>query len=91
MKANFNAAGVDYRDRISVACWVVVFGLGISLLVQIPTTQLTFRALGSPITLSLSVMPCWAAAGATAPAGAAAGAGAHGCLSWGESNKEAKS
>jgi len=52
MKAKI--AGVDYRDRISVASWVVVFGLAISLLVQIPTTQITFRALGSPITLSLS-------------------------------------
>ena len=46
--------GVDYRDRISVATWVVVFGLGVSLLLEIPTTQITFRALGSPITLSLS-------------------------------------
>lgn len=49
-----SSASVDYRDRISVACWVVVFGLAASLLVQIPTTQITFRALGSPITLSLS-------------------------------------
>jgi hypothetical protein len=54
MKANSAARGVDYRDRISVACWVVVFGLGVSLLLQIPTTQIAFRALGSPITLSLS-------------------------------------
>jgi hypothetical protein len=54
MKTNSSAAGVDYRDRISVACWVVVFGLGVSLLVQIPTTLITFRALGSPITLPLS-------------------------------------
>lgn len=46
--------GVDYRDRISVATWVVVFGLGVSLLLEIPTTQITFRALGSPITISLS-------------------------------------
>ena len=52
--ANRFAAGVDYRDRISIACWVVVFGLGVSLLVQIPTTQITFRALGSPITLPLT-------------------------------------
>jgi len=44
----------DYRDRISVASWVVVFGLGLSLLLEIPTTQITFRALGSPITLDLS-------------------------------------
>ena len=71
MKANFNAAGVDYRDRISVACWVVVFGLGISLLVQIPTTQITFRALGSPVTLPLTagtVMAVLVAAAAAAGA-----------------------
>ena len=71
MKAYFTARGVDYRDRISVACWVVVFGLGISLLVQIPTTQITFRALGSPITLSLSAGNLMALAVAVA---AAAGA-----------------
>lgn len=47
-------AAVDYRDRISVTCWVVVFGLGVSLLVQIPTTQISFRALGSPISIALS-------------------------------------
>lgn len=46
--------GVDYRDRISIATWVLVFGLGMSLLLEIPTLQITFRALGSPITLSLS-------------------------------------
>jgi hypothetical protein len=46
--------GVDYRDRISIATWVVVFGLGVSLLLEIPTTQVTLRALGSPVTLSLS-------------------------------------
>ncbi len=71
MKAYLTAGGVDYRDRISVACWVVVLGLGISLLVQIPTTQLTFRALGSPITLSLSAGNLMALAVAMA---AAAGA-----------------
>jgi hypothetical protein len=71
MKANFNAAGVDYRDRISVACWVVIFGLGISLLVQLPTPQLTFRALGSPITLSLTAGTLMAVlVGAAAAAGA---------------------
>jgi Protein of unknown function (DUF5656) len=47
-------SGADYRDRISVATWVVVFGLGVSLLLEIPTTQIAFRALGSPITLSLT-------------------------------------
>lgn len=47
-------SGIDYRDRISVATWVIVFGLGVSLLLEIPTTQIAFRALGSPITLSLS-------------------------------------
>lgn len=46
---------VDYRDRISVVTWVIVFGLGLSLLLEIPTTVITFRALGSPVSLPLSV------------------------------------
>lgn len=47
---------VDYRDRISVVTWVLVFGLGLSLLLEIPTTRITFRALGSPMTLPLSAI-----------------------------------
>lgn len=49
-----DAGVIDYRDRISVVTWVLVFGLGLSLLLEIPTTLVTFRALGSPITLPFS-------------------------------------
>ncbi len=35
-------ADVDYRDRISVATWMVVLGLGLSLLVQLPTAEISF-------------------------------------------------
>ena len=49
-----DAGIIDYRDRISVVTWVLVFGLGLSLLLEIPTTLVTFRALGSPITLPFS-------------------------------------
>lgn len=46
--------GVDYRDRISVTTWVLVLGLGLSLVLQLPTTIVSFRALGSPTSLELS-------------------------------------
>jgi hypothetical protein len=49
------SAAADYRDRISVVTWVLVFGMGLSLLLEIPTTIVTFRALGSPISLLFSV------------------------------------
>jgi hypothetical protein len=42
---------VDYRDRISVATWLVIVGLGASLLLQLPTIELSFWALGSPISI----------------------------------------
>jgi hypothetical protein len=45
---------VDYRDRISVVTWLLVFGLGLSLLYRLSTTVLTFNALGSPISISLT-------------------------------------
>ncbi|MBK8049617.1 MAG: hypothetical protein IPK16_22410 [Anaerolineales bacterium] len=45
---------MDYRDRISVVTWVLVFGFGLSMLLEIPTTLISFRALGSPITIPLS-------------------------------------
>lgn len=48
------AAGVDYRDRISVVTWVVVLGFALSQLLDIPTTLITVRALGSPASLPLS-------------------------------------
>lgn len=46
--------GVDYRDRISVTTWVLVLGLSLSLVLQLPTTIVSFRALGSPTSLELS-------------------------------------
>jgi hypothetical protein len=47
-------ADVDYRDRVSVATWMVVLGLGLSLLVQFPSAEISFWALGSPISLSIT-------------------------------------
>ncbi len=47
---------VDYRDRISVATWVIVFCLGTSLLLDVPTIILTFTALGSPVSIPLGEM-----------------------------------
>ncbi|HAJ37609.1 MAG TPA: hypothetical protein DCL15_18225 [Chloroflexi bacterium] len=47
-------AGVDYRDRISVTSWVLVLGFGLSLVLELPTTMIGFRALGSPTSLELS-------------------------------------
>ena len=45
---------IDYRDRISVVTWLVVFGMGLSLLFTIPSANITFRALGSPISIPLT-------------------------------------
>lgn len=45
---------IDYRDRISVVTWLFVFGLGLSLLYTLPTTVITLRALGSPVSISLT-------------------------------------
>jgi hypothetical protein len=45
---------VDYKDRISVATWMVVLGLGLSLLVRLPTAEISFWALGSPVTISIT-------------------------------------
>ncbi len=44
----------DYRDRISVVVWIFVLGLALSLIFEIPTAVITFRALGSPVGLNLS-------------------------------------
>ena len=49
-------ADVDYRDRISVVTWLIVFGLGLSIVFDIPTRLVSFRALGSPVS-SLTVFP----------------------------------
>ena len=45
---------IDFRDRISVVTWVLVFGLGASILLKLPTAVFTFRALGSPISIPFS-------------------------------------
>ncbi|NJN83515.1 MAG: hypothetical protein HC802_15355 [Caldilineaceae bacterium] len=47
-------ASVDYRDRISVVTWLIVFGLGLSLLFDISTRIISFTALGSPVSIPLS-------------------------------------
>lgn len=44
-------ATVDYRDRVSVATWLVVLGLGGSLLVDLPTVVLRAWAFGSPVSV----------------------------------------
>lgn len=44
----------DYRDRISVVTWLLVFGLGMSQLYSLPTAVLSFNALGSPISIPLT-------------------------------------
>jgi hypothetical protein len=49
------ARPIDYRDRISVITWLLVFGLGLSLLYDLPTAAtFTFNALGSPISIALT-------------------------------------
>jgi hypothetical protein len=62
---------VDYRDRISVVTWLFVFALGVSQLYSLPTTVITLRALGSPISIALTktlvaalVLALFSAAGA---------------------------
>jgi hypothetical protein len=45
---------IDYRDRISVVTWILIFGLGISLLYDLPAALFTVNALGSPISLPLT-------------------------------------
>jgi hypothetical protein len=47
-------ADVDYRDRVSVATWMVMLGLGLSLLVRLPTLEISFWALGSPISIPIT-------------------------------------
>src|SRR3954462_5525637 len=47
-------ADVDYRDRVSVATWMVMLGLGLSLLVRLPTAEISFWALGSPVAIPIT-------------------------------------
>ncbi len=44
---------VDYRDRISVVTWLLVFGLGLSVLVDVPTRVLSLNMLGSPVSVAI--------------------------------------
>ncbi len=64
-------AYVDYRDRISVATWLIVFGLGLSLIIDLPTLVLNLRAFRTPLSIALNetilaavVLAALAAAGA---------------------------
>ncbi|GIV68523.1 DUF5656 family protein [Caldilinea sp.] len=47
-------SGLDYRDRISVTTWVLVFGFGLSLIVEIPSIVIRFRAFGTPAEIELT-------------------------------------
>jgi hypothetical protein len=45
---------LDYRDHISVTVWVMIFGFGLSLIAQIPTAVIRFRAFGTPTEIELT-------------------------------------
>lgn len=45
---------LDYRDCISVTTWVLVFGFALSLVAQIPTVVIRFRAFGTPTEVELT-------------------------------------
>lgn len=46
---------VNYRDRISIVTWLLVFGLGVSLLFTLPRAfRISFMALGSPVALEVT-------------------------------------
>lgn len=47
-------ASIDYRERISVVTWITVFGIGLSLLLDVPTMLINLSALGSPISFPIS-------------------------------------
>lgn len=61
----------DYRDRISVATWVVVAGLTASLIFEPPVIRWSFWALGSPVSI-LITNTIWAAVFVAAVAAAGA-------------------
>ncbi|MEX1021428.1 MAG: hypothetical protein WDZ49_17335 [Litorilinea sp.] len=54
MVRGYAVADVDYRDRISVACWMVVLGLSAGLIFELPQATFTFNAFGSPATVELT-------------------------------------
>ncbi len=45
---------VDFRDRISIASWPLVLGLGLSLFLVLPTIEFSFVAFRSPVTIPLT-------------------------------------
>lgn len=45
---------VDYRERISVATWPLVVGLGLSLFFELPPIEFSFWALGSPVAIPIT-------------------------------------
>ncbi len=49
-------ARADYRERISVATWLVVLTLGASLVIDLPSAIVSFWAFGSPVTLPFTGM-----------------------------------
>ncbi|MFZ4848240.1 MAG: hypothetical protein ACOYL7_03805 [Caldilinea sp.] len=51
----------SYPERISVATWVLVFGFGLSLLLQIPTVEIRFWAFGSPTQVEVTATTVMAA------------------------------
>ena len=49
------SALIDYHDRISVATWLLVFGMGLRLLFSLPLTpKFEFSAFGSPIAFAIT-------------------------------------
>lgn len=49
------SALIDYHDRISVATWLLVFGMGLRLLFSLPLTpKFEFSAFGSPIAIAIT-------------------------------------
>jgi hypothetical protein len=46
-------AYVDYRDRISVGTWLLVFGIGLSLLIDLPAVPLNLRVFRTPLNIAL--------------------------------------
>jgi len=45
---------IDYRDRISIVTWLIIFGMGVSLLIDFRPLELRLSALGSPFSLFFS-------------------------------------
>lgn len=54
MLRGYARADVDYRDRISVACWMVMLGLSAGLIFELPELSFGFTAFGSPATVELT-------------------------------------